>query len=97
MAKIPTFKDEQEESEFWDTHSFTDYLDETEPVDIEFVDARPHKVQISLRLAPSTITRVKAAARQQGIGYQTLIRMWVLEKLAAQARTEVGSDQRPAP
>ena len=85
MAKIPQFETEQEEAEFWDTHDATDYLDDTEPVDVEFVDARPRKVQISLRLAPTTITQLKAVARQRGIGYQTLIRLWILEQLAHQS------------
>lgn len=32
-SKIPDFKTEEEEAEFWDTHSITDYLDELEEVD----------------------------------------------------------------
>jgi predicted DNA binding CopG/RHH family protein len=81
MAKIPQFATLQEESDFWDTHDSTDYLDETTEIDVTFVDARPRKTQISLRLDPDTITRLKAVARQRGVGYQTLIRMWVLERL----------------
>ena len=82
MAKIPEFASEQEESEFWDTHSATEFWDETTPVDIQFRDARPRKTLISLRLEEETIARLKALAHGRGIGYQTLIRMWVLEQLA---------------
>ena len=85
MSKIPKFASEQEEAEFWDTHSITDYLDELTPVDVTVVDARPRKEQISLRLDRETITRLKALARQRGIGYQTLIRMWVMERLNQEA------------
>ena len=85
MAKIPQFASEQEESDFWDTHSITDYLDDTTEVDITVIDARPRKEQISLRLDRETITRLKALARQRGIGYQTLIRMWVMERLNQEA------------
>jgi len=84
MAKIPEFASEQEESEFWDTHSATDYWDETTPVDIQFRDVRPRKDLISLRLDAETIARLKAIAHGRGIGYQTLIRMWLLERLAAE-------------
>jgi predicted DNA binding CopG/RHH family protein len=80
MAKTPQFAAEQEEADFWDTHDSTDYMDGTEEVDITFVDARP-KIQISLRLAPSTISKLKSMARKRGIGYQTLIRMWVMERI----------------
>lgn len=81
MAKIPKFTDEKEESDFWDNHDFTDYLDETTSTDAKFVDARPPKVQISLRLDAETIARLKALAQRKGVGYQTLIRMWVMERL----------------
>lgn len=82
MPDIPKFANEKEESEFWDTHDFTDYLGETTPADVKFEDARPRKTQISLRLDSETIARLKVLARSRGIGYQTLIRMWVMEQLA---------------
>ncbi len=80
MAKIPKFKDEIEESEFWDTHDFTDYFDDMEDVDVKFVDMRP-KLLISMRMEAGTIAELKAFAAERGLGYQTLIRMWVMERL----------------
>jgi len=82
MSKLPKFATDQEESNFWDTHDSTEFLDDTEPVEVAFVDARPRKKQISLRLDAQTIDALKAIARRKGIGYQTLIRMWVMERLA---------------
>ncbi|MGQ9555400.1 MAG: CopG family antitoxin [Anaerolineae bacterium] len=79
--KLPEFTNDQEEAQFWDSHDSTEFLAETEPVDITFVDTRPPKKQISLRLDPDTIERLKAIAERKGIGYQTLIRIWVMEKL----------------
>lgn len=35
-SKIPKFKTYEEEAKFWDTHSVTDFEDETEDVDIVF-------------------------------------------------------------
>jgi predicted DNA binding CopG/RHH family protein len=34
-----------------------------------------------LRVDRETIERLKLLARRRGIGYQTLIRMWVMERL----------------
>lgn len=82
MSKLPQFASEQEEAEFWATHNSTQYLDDTEPVDVTFVDVRPPKKQISLRLDADTIDKLKAVAQRRGIGYQTLIRIWVMERLA---------------
>jgi predicted DNA binding CopG/RHH family protein len=80
VAKIPKFKDEIKESDFWDTHDSTDYLDSTEEIEIKFIDARP-KTLISLRLQAELIEELKVLAGRRGIGYQTLIRMWVMERL----------------
>lgn len=87
MSKIPHFKSEQEESDFWDTHAITDYLDELTPSDATFVDARPRKTLISLRLDQAAIAQLKTIAHQKGVGYQTLMRMWVMERLTHEAET----------
>jgi len=90
MSKIPEFKTILEESDFWDTHSPLEFPDEFTEVDVIFVDARPKKIPVSMRLDRAMVSKLKAIARQQGIGYQTLIRMWLLERLAAQAGETVG-------
>ena len=81
MKTIPTFKSEQEEAEFWATHDSTEHLDDTEPAALTFVDARPQKRSISLRIDGETIDTLKDIAGRKGIGYQTLIRIWVMERL----------------
>jgi predicted DNA binding CopG/RHH family protein len=87
MSKLPRFVSEQEEAEFWASHDSTEYLNDTEPVSVTFVDARPPKKQISLRLDTDAIEELKAVAQRKGIGYQTLIRIWVMERLAQERAT----------
>jgi len=82
MTKIPKFANEQEEAEFWATHDAAEFLDETRPVDMTFADARPRKTQIAIRFDPGTIEELRTVAQRSGVGYQTLIRMWVMERLA---------------
>jgi predicted DNA binding CopG/RHH family protein len=86
VKTIPTFKSEQEEAEFWDTHDSTDYLSNTEPAELTFVDVRPQKRSISLRIDGDTINTLKDIAGRKGIGYQTLIRMWVMERLEKETK-----------
>ena len=77
--KIPHFESDEEAAELWDTHSLADYIDDTEPADdVQFV-MRPLK-QISMRLAPAQIQQLKRIAAQKGIGYQTMLRMWITER-----------------
>ncbi len=81
-SKLPQFKTEQEESDFWDTHDSTVFLEQFEAVeDAGFVDARPRLKQISLRLDPAVINHLKRVASTKGIGYQTMVRMWIMERL----------------
>ncbi len=82
MTKLPQFADETEEAEFWATHDSTGYLDNTEPIVVTFVDARVPKKLISVRFDNETIESLKTVACTKGIGYQTLIRIWVNERLA---------------
>jgi len=40
--RIPHFETDEEAAEFWDTHSFADYIDDTEPADdVVFTVRRP--------------------------------------------------------
>jgi len=82
MTKLPQFANEQEEAAFWDDHDSTEFLDETEPVNVTFIDARKPKKQISLRLDQAIINQLKTVATSKGLGYQTMIRMWVMERLS---------------
>jgi predicted DNA binding CopG/RHH family protein len=72
----------KEESDWWDQLSLEEIIAMSEPDDddVKFVDARPKKA-ISLRLTESLIDRGKDAAKEMGIGYQTLFRMWLMEGL----------------
>ena len=80
MKKIPRFRSEQEEAEFWATHDSTDYVSETKEVKVKFT--RPPKKLVSLRLDENTIEKLKKIAENKGIGYLELVRMWVLENLS---------------
>lgn len=90
--KIPKFKSEKEEAEFWDTHSALDYLDDTvevkEPIILspalkkKIEKKRKNKVLLTLRLDQSLIKETKKIAEQKAIGYQTLMRMWIAEGLS---------------
>jgi len=80
MKKIPKFRSEREEADFWATHNSTDYLSETKEAKVKFT--RPPKKLVSLRLDEKTVRQLKKIANTKGIGYLELVRMWVLENLS---------------
>lgn len=81
MAKIPKFKTEEEEIEFWDTHSLADYIDDTEEVDIKIVDKRPGKKRTTIYLSPAEHEKIRKIAFSQNISMAEFIRQAVKEKV----------------
>ena len=64
---------------FWDAHSSADYEDLMEPVEV--------KAELASRRAYCAIARdlwpqVRTRARQQGISTETLVNLWLRDKLA---------------
>ncbi len=82
--KIPKFKSLEEERNFWDTHSVTDYLEELKPVKVEF--SKPKKKLISLRLDTPQIKDLKKIASHKGLGYLTLIRYWINQHITEEQK-----------
>ena len=80
MAKIPKFKSDKEAGELWEKHDLADYVDDVKAAeDVVFV--KPETQTISLRLDRKVVNLIKAMSRKYGIGYSSLIRMWILEKV----------------
>jgi hypothetical protein len=64
--------------EFWDTHSSADYENIMEPVEVE-IDLSSSKVYCSV--AKDLLRQVRAQAHRQGVSTETLINLWLQEKL----------------
>jgi hypothetical protein len=67
---------------FWDTHSSADYEDDMEAVAVE-IDLISSKVY--LPVAKDLLSRVRSQARRQGVSSETLVNLWLQERLAATA------------
>ena len=75
VSKAATIK---EIAEFWDTHSLADYWDQTREVDVEILAQRRRRVVID----PEVYERLAQLARKRGLHPETLINMWLAERLA---------------
>ena len=83
-SRIPAFANRREEAEFWDTHDFGDYWDETEPVDVTF--SKNLSENLTVRLSPQALRLLRQQAGQIGVGPSTLARIWILQHLRASGR-----------
>lgn len=64
-------------AEFWDTHDVSDYLDLTEEVsDVQIKLKRKH-----FKIEPDITAELSKRAREKGISTETLINLWLQEKL----------------
>jgi hypothetical protein len=87
-SPIPDFKSIEEEAAFWDTHDFTDYLDEFKPVNVRVSEQFREKSLshgITVRLDDPTLRQLRERAHERGIGPSTLARMWIIDKLREEA------------
>jgi len=63
--------------EFWDTHDFTDF--DTDAPDVEF------EISSAVPIEPELLSAVERQARLRGISVETLVNLWLQQKLAEQA------------
>lgn len=81
LKPIPKFKSEAEERKFWETHDSTEYLDWSKAARVTFPNLKPSTTAISLRLPVSLLEQIKVAANKRDVPYQSLIKMWLAEKV----------------
>ena len=75
------FKTEAEERKFWETHDSTDYVDWSKAVRVRFPNLKPSTTAISIRLPLGLLEQIKIAANKRDVPYQSLIKMWLAEKV----------------
>ncbi len=81
LKPVPTFKTEAQERKFWETHDSTDYLDLSKAQRVRFPNLMPSTTTISIRLPLGLLEQIKIAANKRDVPYQSLIKMWLAEKV----------------
>ena len=78
---VPQFANEAEARAFWEKHDSTDYLDWSKARRGVLPNLKPSTRTISLRLPQHLLDSIKAAANARDVPYQSLIKVWLQEKL----------------
>lgn len=71
-------------AEFWDTHDLTDYRDEFHEVKDVKIDLIPRRLRVEDDLAK----RIGQLARQRGVSSETLMNLWLQQKLSETLKRE---------
>ena len=69
----------REIGEYWDTHSLDDHWEETDEAVFEVRARRRHRVIVD----PEIYEKLEAEARSRGVRPETLVNLWISERLSA--------------
>jgi len=87
IRKIPKFRGEDQERNFWASHDSTDYIDWRRAERVKLPNLRPTTRTISIRLPESMIEKLKVLANKRDIPYQSLLKMFVADKIEEELRS----------
>jgi predicted DNA binding CopG/RHH family protein len=89
--RLPTFRSDQEEREFWARHSVEEFAKDLTDLEIEI--RPPRTEQIALRLHKEDLKVLRSLAAARGVGHTTLART-VLEGWLASSRSKRKTTRR---
>lgn len=81
LKPVPVFKSEAAERAFWEKTDSTGYVDWSKAKRASFPNLKPTTQSISLRLPLHMLERIKVKANARDVPYQSLIKIWLEEKL----------------
>ena len=79
--KIPNFKNEDEEREFWATHSPLDYFSSKRFKRGSFPNLKPSVKSISIRLPEDLLVELKTLANKRDVPYQSLAKLFLARQI----------------
>jgi predicted DNA binding CopG/RHH family protein len=81
LKEIPKFNTEVEETEFWDSHDSTEYVDWLSAERAVFPNLKPTTESISIRLPSPLLAHIKNLASERDVPYQSLMKMYLSERV----------------
>ena len=81
MENMPNFKNENEESEFWENHDSVEYIDWSNAKPVSFSNLKPTSKNVSLRLPENILAHLKQEANKLDVPYHSLIKIFINEGL----------------
>lgn len=84
IKRLPKFENEEQQHEFWAHHESPDYVDWKRGKRVVLPNLRPSSQTISLRLPKPRVEQFKLLANKRDVPYQSLLKMFVAERLKAE-------------
>jgi len=93
MKKIPKFKNEEEERDFWQTHDSTEYVDWEKAQRLTLANLKPSLKTISLRLPESMLEELKLLANKRDVPYQSLVKVFLADRIEQELSGKAGHNK----
>lgn len=77
--KIPKFKNEDEERDFWSKINLFDYFKASDFEEAIFPNLKPSSRSISIRLPEYLLARIKEQAHELNVPYQSLMKKYIAQ------------------
>ena len=84
---VPKFRTEDAERKFWASHNSTDYIDWRKGKRVTLPNLKPSSQTISIRLPKPMLERLKILANKRDIPYQSLLKMFVADRLKSEFKS----------
>jgi predicted DNA binding CopG/RHH family protein len=84
--KLPKFRDEDHERQFWSKADSTDYVDWDDAKRVVLPSLKPSQKTISLRLPAMMLAELKRLANKRDVPYQSLLKIFLAERLDEELR-----------
>jgi predicted DNA binding CopG/RHH family protein len=79
--RVPDFKNEDEEREFWATHSPLDFFNAKNFKKASFPNLKPSIKSISIRLPEDLLAELKILANKKDVPYQSLAKVYLARQI----------------
>ena len=87
--KIPKFRNEDQEREFWSKEDSTTYVNWEGAKRVILPNLKPTQKTISLRLPAMMLAELKRLANKRDVPYQSLLKIFLAERLDEELRGPV--------
>jgi predicted DNA binding CopG/RHH family protein len=81
MKKIPKFKNEDQERDFWREVDSSEYINWKKAKKVVLHNLKPSVKTISLRLPESMLEEIKLLANKHDVPYQSLMKIFLSERI----------------
>ena len=88
--KVPRYKSEDKEREFWSVADSTEYVDWSRAHRVILPNLKPSLKTISLRLPELMLAELKLLAHKRDVPYQSLIKIFLAERLERELESQEG-------